>query len=272
MIVILAYNRLAKLKSHKSSNFKHKPIKPFAMKPYFPILALVVAAFSSCTSAYKTGQTPDDVYFSPEREKEEYVRVEKRDDRYYRGSDDYYEDRFLRMRLQDRYRWSALDDYYFYNTFAYSPYGNYYRWNSPWNAHWAWNSFYNPYCVLPYYHGAGFIKNPAMYNPPSRAVAFNPASYIRTGNTISATGSRPAGTNSYNANRYNNTNRSSNSGSLGQSLRKVFSNENSGSNHNNSGSTPSRTYNPSSSSSSSSSGSRSSGGGSSGGGVSRPPR
>lgn len=29
------------------------------------LVALSVAAFSSCSTAYKTGQTPDDVYYSP---------------------------------------------------------------------------------------------------------------------------------------------------------------------------------------------------------------
>ena len=87
------------------------------MKSYVLLLALTVAALSSCTTAYKSGQTPDDVYYSPTRPSAEYVSVEKQDDRYYRGTDeDYYEDRFLRMRINDRYRWSALDDYYFYNT------------------------------------------------------------------------------------------------------------------------------------------------------------
>ena len=79
------------------------------MKLSILLLALTAAAFSSCTTAYKTTQTPDDVYFSPTRpEADEYVQVEKRDDRSYRGSEDYYEDRFLRMRMQDRNRWSAL--------------------------------------------------------------------------------------------------------------------------------------------------------------------
>ena len=39
------------------------------------LLALFVAALSSCTTAYKTGQTPDDVYYSPARPQgEEYVQ------------------------------------------------------------------------------------------------------------------------------------------------------------------------------------------------------
>ena len=34
-------------------------------------------------------------------------KLKKEDDRRYRGSDEYYEDRYLRMRVQNRYRWSA---------------------------------------------------------------------------------------------------------------------------------------------------------------------
>ena len=246
------------------------------MKQYILLFALIAAVFSSCTTAYKTGQTPDDVYYSPVRPQDEYVRVEKQDDRQYRGSDDYYEDRFLRMRLQDRYRWSALDDYYFHNTYAYNAYGNYYNWNSPWNSYWAWNNFYNPYCGgIPYYPGSVIIKNPRTYTPPSRALVFNPSSYNpASGNSSIGSKSFSNSYNSNNGSRYNNSNKSSNNNSLGGAVRKIFSNENSGNgnyNSNNNNSTPSRSYTPSSSSSSSSSSSGSSGS-KSGGGVSRPPR
>ena len=245
------------------------------MKPSILLLALTAAAFSSCTTAYKTGQTPDDVYFSPTRSQEEYVRVEKLDDRYYRGSDDYYEDRFLRMRLQDRYRWSALDDYYFYNTYAYSPYGYYNSWNNPWNNYYTWNNFYNPYYGgIPYYPGAIIIKNPRTYNPPSRAVVFNPNSYSNNSNVGNPqVGGRRVSSSYNNTNtRYNNSN--SNRSSLGESVRKVFSNSNSNNNYNSNSnnSTPTRTYTPSSNSNSSSRSSSSSSSSSSGGGVSRPPR
>ncbi|HUM64628.1 MAG TPA: hypothetical protein PLV32_02230 [Chitinophagaceae bacterium] len=253
------------------------------MKSYIPVLAVTLAVFSSCSTAYKAGQTPDDVYYSPTQPREEYVNMEKRDDRYYRGNDqDYYEDRFLRMRLNNRYRWSALDDYYFYNTYAYNAYGRYNNWYSPWNSYWAWNSFYNPYnpyCGgLPYYHygGGSIIKNPIASTPPSRASVFNPNSYLNNSNTRTTSSRSIFNTNNNNNSRYNNynntNNRNRNAGSLGESMRKVFSGSG---NNNNSYSTPSRSYEPSSnsnrsSSSSSSSGSRSSGGSS--GGSKRPPR
>lgn len=245
------------------------------MKPSILLLALTAAAFSSCTTAYKTGQTPDDVYYSPTRPQEEYVRVEKQDDRYYRGSDDYYEDRFLRMRIQDRYRWSALDDYYFYNTFAYSPYGYYNSWNNPWNNYYTWNNFYNPYYGgIPYYPGAIIIKNPKTYTPPSRAVVFNPNSYSNSSNMNPQVGGRSLNNSYNNTNnrRYNNSNNNDNNNrsSLGESVRKVFSESNSNSNYNSNSnnSTPTRSYTPSTNSNSSSSSSSSS----SGGGVTRPPR
>ena len=230
------------------------------------ILFLVASAvvLGGCSSAYKTGQTPDDVYYSPARQQDEYVRVEKKDDRYYRGSDDYYEDRFLRMRIQDRNRWSALDDYYFYNTYAYNSYNRYNLWYSPWNSHWLWNTYYNPYCGgIPYYPGR-VLKTYRNYTPPSRAVVFNPNSYISN----SATSSRSAVSKGLKTG-YNNTNINRNNNSLGDSFRKVFTGGNNNSGNN---STPSRSYSPSSSNSSSSgTGSRSSGGGG-GGGVSRPSR
>jgi hypothetical protein len=247
------------------------------MRLSIPLLALTALAFSSCVSAYKTGQTPDDVYFSPAKEEQgpEYVQLQQRDDKYYQGSD-YYEDRFLRMRVQNRYRWSVLDDYYFYNTYAYNPYGFYnHNWYSPWNSYYAWNNFYNPYYGgIPYYPGGVIIKNPGRYTVPSRSIAFNPSSYKPNSSLNRPIGSRSIN-NSYSNpgnSRYNNSN--SNRSTLGQSFRKVFSNsggnEYSSPGRNSNNSTPTRTYTPSSGSSSSSSSSSSSG--SSSGGASRPPR
>ena len=105
------------------------------MKSQILLLALIVAALSSCTTAYKTGQTPDDVYFSPVRQQDEYVQTEKKDDRRYQSREEYYDDRYLRMRMNNRLRWSELDDYYYY--------GNRYDY-----------SYYNSYSVPPY-SGAG---------------------------------------------------------------------------------------------------------------------
>ena len=234
-------------------------------------IIIVAAVFSSCSSVYRSGQTPDDVYFSPARETDSYVRVDSRDDnRYSRNNYDSYDDRWLRMRVRNRLRWSAFDDYYLndwrYNTWSYNYY-NPYGWNTYWNNYYSWNSFYNPYC-----HRVIVVSpkvNPQVY---TKLRNFSLASYTNTKYSIANTRSAKSGIRLSPNSNYNNSN------SFGSALRKVFS----GNSNNNSytpsssSSRPSRTYTPPSTSGSSSSGSRSSGssssGSSSGGGVSRPTR
>jgi hypothetical protein len=188
----------------------------------------------------------------------------------------------------------VLDDYYMNSPYAYNYYGNYYGNSlfSPYNNYWQWNTYYNPYCsyssYYPYYNNnVIIIKNPGRsFTPPSRPIAFNASSYgnnpgTGTSRTVSnryISSYTPANTG---GSRYNNSNRSNRSG-FSNGLQKVFSNSNSSdsynpSSSNSSSSTPSRSYNPSSSSSSSSSSgsSRSSSSGSSGSsssGSSRPNR
>jgi len=94
---------------------------------------LAIVALSSC-SVYRSGQTPDDVYFSPTRSEDSYVTVDnnKRGTSYSRN-DSYYtpDDNYLRMRVRDRNRWSSFDNYAYMNDWqynggyygAYSPYG-----------------------------------------------------------------------------------------------------------------------------------------------------
>lgn len=261
-------------------------------------IAIAVTGLSSC-SVYRSGptRTPDDVYYSPAREGAAYVETDQRKDGYYRGGDDYssYDDRWLRMRVRDRYRWSAFDDYdWNYGSLAYggyygyNPYWNYsLGFNNYWNAMYRWNSFYNPY------FGGIIIVNPKVNQPAYTAVRsfsldrYTNTNYNNTNRPLST--SKTAGLR-YNSNYNNGNTRTTNS--LGSSLRRVFSNGNNNGNtggrretYYNPGSSndrPNRTYTPSSSSSntrtytpsSSSSSSGSSRGGSSGGGggVSRPSR
>ena len=255
------------------------------MKSRIILLALVVAALSSC-STYKSGQTPDDVYYSPTRETEQYVRVEERQEapRYNDYSNrnnayDNYDDRWLRMRVRNRSRWSSFDDYdwnympYSYNSISYNNPYYYNSWNSYWNNYYAWNSYYNPYC--PRVIVVSPKSNATVYN---KVRNFNVTSYRNTNYNNSNTARKPV-TRGSAYSGYNNSNSSS-------TQRKV--NTSSGRGNNDSYYTPSssdrptRTYTPSSSSpsssGSSSSGSSSSGSSSSGsssgssGGGSRPSR
>ena len=130
--------------------------KSSAMKLYLPLLASVIV-LASCSTAYQTGQTPDDVYYSPARQRDEYVRVEKKDDRQYYNDEDYREDRYLRMKTAYR-RYSVLDDYdlYYYTGSNYYNNYNYYRYNN-------WGYYNNGYVAPSLYVGHGY--NPYYYNP-----------------------------------------------------------------------------------------------------------
>ncbi len=101
------------------------------MKRQTILYLFLAAAISSCSTAYKSGQTPDDLYAAkgkPVVEKHEYVH-----------NDYSVEDRRIRMASYD-YRWRTLDDYSDYNC-SYSPYSYGY------NYGYYYNPFYYPYPV-----------------------------------------------------------------------------------------------------------------------------
>ena len=142
------------------------------MKPSILLLALItLIAFNSCTTAYKTGQTPDDVYYSPARPEDEYVVSEKKERRY-QNVDEYYDDRYLRMKVRNRYRWSDLDEWYYHgNRYSNVYYHNY--WN-PWTPYTYWNYAYNPY----YSHcGNVGVINPVKTQTYNRPRYFNLNTY-----------------------------------------------------------------------------------------------
>jgi hypothetical protein len=111
------------------------------MKTKHILLLASVVAFSSCSTAYKTGQTPDDVYYSPApvQTEEAYV-VTKKEDSYYNRN----EDQQIRRGIEDpRYRSGVTLDLGFgYNPYSYNPYA--YNYN-PFNPY-----SYNPYSYNPY--------------------------------------------------------------------------------------------------------------------------
>src|SRR5687768_11980116 len=194
------------------------------MKSFLPLLSLTLV-FASCTTAYKSGQTPDDVYFSPERPQAEYVRVEdKEEDRYYRGesnrsSSDYYnyeEERYLRMKVRNRQRWSYLDnDFYSYNPYVYSHYNYYY--NSPWNSYSYWDQCYNPYARQI------IVINPKspVYNRPRTVnlrVFDNPQTKTNTTNSPKADNSNTRSSSSGNSTNSSSAPRRN----VGSDLRNIF--------------------------------------------------
>ena len=168
------------------------------MKIKHLLLFGALAALGSCSTAYRSGQTPDDVYYSPAPEQSSYVTSmsEKDQNSYnYRNSD---EENDIRRGIENPvyrnsitfsmgmgygyspyslYPYNAFNNPFYYDQYAYSPYGmkglyspyynpyNDYAFYSPYSMY---NSFgyYNPYSFYsysPYSYGYGYGYNP--YSP-----------------------------------------------------------------------------------------------------------
>jgi hypothetical protein len=224
------------------------------------LIAFSAAAFASCSTAYKSGQTPDDVYFSPVRLVDESRHDDSKD--VARRTETTAEDCRVRMVIHDP-RWRDFDDDYDYS-YHNSPYGY-----STCNCN-NYGYYYNPYySVRPLYYPGVSYYAPVVNSTP-RMVNLN--SYK---NYAAAVNNNPKTGGSYNnatgaSRQYNNSNNGESR--FGRTIREVFtpsSNTNSNTNSNSNNNT--RTYTPSTNSSSSGSSGGSSSGSSSGS-VARPGR
>ena len=115
------------------------------MKQALLLSVLSIALFTSCSTAFKAGQTPDDVYYSPGREvpsaKEEEVQKKQVDE--YQSYVSNLDDRYLRMKVANRYRWGSLDNFdYWYDSrydfsnshYYYNEFNPYTNWNPVWGG------------------------------------------------------------------------------------------------------------------------------------------
>lgn len=245
----------------------------------FSVFALAIV-LASCSTAYRQAQTPDDVYYSPAKEKERtYASAEdnRRTDNYARRSNNDYDDytssnddRYLRMKIQDRYRWGALDDYNYWSSPGYA-FNNYYGYNSfnpfIFNS-WGLSYYYSPFAsIQPYgwfnsyyptygyynhynsYNSYGYMpvylttarRTPGVHRPMLGGYVNNGLGY-NNNNNRSRTSGRYVPAFNTNDSRYNNRNNNSinnNNNSFNRSNN----------NNNNTNSTPTRSFTPSSSSS-----------------------
>ncbi len=265
------------------------------MKTKHLLLVGLIVAFSSCTTAYRTGQTPDDVYYSPAPPQEEYVATTTQEDRdsyaYNNNNDNYYnnEDLQIRRGIRDqRYRSNVYINLGFgYNPYDYYSYYNPYVFNNPYAfnpyaykgiynpydfgyTNYGYNSYYSPFNN--YYYPPVYFSNynTPVSNYPVSARRFNLGAYnnVTSTNRVSNNSQRPAvSNNSVPVRTFATPTQPTNRSGVGNLIRRVFtpSNNNtrsSGDNNYNSGnnSSSSRTVqtNTSGSSNSSSSGSSSS--------------
>ncbi|MFN5422239.1 MAG: hypothetical protein ACK5AO_03135 [bacterium] len=153
------------------------------------ILAVTLASIMmGCSTAYRTGQTPDDVYFSPVREESGYVNAERNDG--YRASEVPLEDRYLRMKTQRRSRWNTFDD-----DFAY--------WNNPYWNNRGYFDFYTPQGMIGFnniYHHNPFMTGYGFYGNPFSPVFYGQPVIIV--NNVRPSAPRANAPRTYNLNNY----------------------------------------------------------------------
>lgn len=197
------------------------------------LLAISATAFASCNTAYKSGQTPDDVYFSPARVIKEDTKKEEQKDQ---ASTESIEYREIRMQIRDR-RWRDLNNDYDCNCSCdYHPYKYGY----------SYGYYYNPY----YYPYPVYVPGTKYVNPKNTTARMTNLGGYSTATTTPVVNTKTGKTEYVRrARTYNNSN---------TTQREVFTPS--------LPSTNNRTYTPSSNSSS---GSSNSGTGSS---VPRPTR
>ena len=186
------------------------------------LIAISAVSLGSCSTAYRSGQTPDDVYYSPVRVVEE--KNEREEQKEVRKVDT--EEREIRMATRDR-RWRDWDDDCNCDC-NYDPYRYGY------NYGYYYNPYYYPY---PVYSGYTFynpknttprMANLGGYNPKTLVVSNPKTGEVKWTNAPKV---------------YNNSN---NSNSNGGYIRRPLNTSD-----NNSTINSNRTYNPSSNSSSS---------------------
>ena len=112
-------------------------------------LGIVMLSFlmSSCTSLQQTTTiATDDLYYAPNKQVAETQAVAANEEDGYQDYQNYQDDRYLRMKVANRNRWSGIDDWGYWNDprFNYSYYPSYMGWNS-WYTGYYGSSWYSPF-------------------------------------------------------------------------------------------------------------------------------
>lgn len=189
------------------------------MKSAFLFIGFASALlFTGCAAVYQTDQTPDDLYYSPTNttpNEKDVVTYNKDNSARYEEYISSSDDRYLRMKVSNRNRWDAIDDYSYWNDsrfdfYGYNNYNNYYGYNYN-NAafypgfNFGYNNFYSFGGYQSFFgYGNGFNNfyngNYGGFYNPYYSLAFyknvNAPKGYTSGSNISA----------YRNNRYNNAN------------------------------------------------------------------
>lgn len=178
------------------------------MKDKFLPILLAGFFLASCSSVYRSGQTPDDVYYSPVREvakvEEDNKEEEEAEDKTASA-----EDQYIKMKVRNRYRWNSIDDYSYWNDTRYNHCNCYCNTNS-FGYGYNYNPYYNP------------IRYSTWNNPIYPVFVFGGTRNIKTSTSAS-------NIKAYSNTTYSNTNNTrnvksstGNNGSNGSLIKRVF--------------------------------------------------
>jgi hypothetical protein len=107
----------------------------------------LVLLLSSCSTAYRAGQTPDDVYYSPGSTaggEEKVNKQRSRDDQEYQEYISSQDDAYLRRKVTNRNRWSSIDDFSYWNDCRYNFFPSTFNYFNPYFSCFTCNTF-NPF-------------------------------------------------------------------------------------------------------------------------------
>lgn len=227
------------------------------MNPRLLLSILAIGSLSSCATMYKSGQTPDDVYYSPAQPKthpfannndsryasddddeDDYVHIDNEQKRNsYNYNENSLDDSRLRMQLQDKDRWDGFyDDYY--GTYGYNYNDLYYPgfigysswtpyWMSPWYSvgmgyypYWGWASDWGLSIGYGAFYGGGLYTG-GYYNGgygSTKASTYIPRAYAP----------RRADLGGYANGNYNNSNSNGRigTGNVGRQSGRTYNNDN----------------------------------------------
>jgi hypothetical protein len=152
------------------------------MKDKFLPILLAGFLFASCSSVYKSGQTPDDVYYSPTRT---VVKTEEKQDEKVEDKTADSEDQYLKMKVRNRYRWTSIDDYDYWNDTRYN------HCNCQCNNSFGYGYYYNPYTPIRTSWSNPYVVFGGTRNIKTSTSSSNVKAYTNTVYNNTNTGSNP---------------------------------------------------------------------------------
>jgi hypothetical protein len=197
----------------------------------------LVLLLSSCSTAYRAGQTPDDVYYSPGSTAggEEKVKKQRsRDDQEYQEYISSQDDAYLRRKVTNRNRWSTIDDFSYWNDCRYNFFPSTFNYFNPYFSCFTCNTF-NPFNGGNFFGGGfgggfGFAPSFGWNNPYYTLVYYGTPNFKGGGGSVSTNNLAAARNKSINNNNNNyyslpkvgTTNNSSRTPSFGNLMKTVF--------------------------------------------------